>query len=891
VTTMMTTPAHQGIIKANPREERVRCDDVWDRLKRNRPSPDDAGAEARVRQLIADGNHKDAVDAAKDLHKAQPTAASEALLIDAYRARIQSLFDRNLAHEANALLDLVCERFPSARERLKGSDTSAGIHPIPLDELLRPLNDPELSEERRAAIETSLARDLVDLAALAGCAALPAEHPLRQAATALQRAFVAVTEGPVSEDALELPEISRRNPLASWKLLLRAIGSFYRGDDQACRRSLDAIKPESAPARLLPAMRAMLGGTPVELTPASTALQSSVTRDPAPLRKSLEALDAAFDTHQEAKLLKAIREATQSCRGIAPDQFERLKQHMSVRCALLEIAPDKVGNSMGGGSRHDAYFMRLLARGLEEIGEPNKIASACMTWDLFQHEAVREGWFKADGPEVATLYLHMAGVLRKLPHQLLTEMQKAVCRNDGKSPDELYFLYPEKLYQRACALDPHIESFSQWLDWVKRHRKGQAEDVAEAWHKARPTDIEPILFVMERRENRNAFHTSLQYLAKAERIDSVNPAVRRARLRLLTSGAIRHLQQQKPHLAEQKLAELQALPQSQQGDRPALLAALRFTAALIRFDSNAAQAHRAEAERLLGGKAAAGLLLAGVAGASKQTTYGMIPPLAALSKTERSALPEAVVRVTQLAKDLEINQTIPSDWLEETIKQFPRCSQSLSAAQLLTLAEFALMVRRFEFAYTVSGAGLERDAITLASFLVLRAQSMQTSGLTRWAVCASAAAQLARQRRQMDVVEKAVELLGDSPFEDLTLTLEQASEVVTKEKAERAFPTVYRPGPNYSAYLGEELCNCPKCRRERGQAVGPFEALDGDDDDLDAMLDDIEFPPGMPPEIAQAMFGEIGKAVQRGESIDSLLNRLFGPGAGFGGKRKKGRRR
>ena len=33
------------------------------------------------------------------------------------------------------------------------------------------------------------------------------------------------------------------------------------------------------------------------------------------------------------------------------------------------------------------------------------------------------------------------------------------------------------------------------------------------------------------------------------------------------------------------------------------------------------------------------------------------------------------------------------------------------------------------------------------------------------------------------------------------------------------------------------------------------------------------------------------KAVERGESLDSLLNRVFGPGAGFGGRRKKGRRR
>jgi hypothetical protein len=57
------------------------------------------------------------------------------------------------------------------------------------------------------------------------------------------------------------------------------------------------------------------------------------------------------------------------------------------------------------------------------------------------------------------------------------------------------------------------------------------------------------------------------------------------------------------------------------------------------------------------------------------------------------------------------------------------------------------------------------------------------------------------------------------------------------------------------------------------------------------MLDGMEIPPDMPPEIARMLFDETKKAVQRGESLDSLLNRVFGPEMGFGGRRKKGRRR
>jgi tetratricopeptide (TPR) repeat protein len=842
-----------------------------------------AGAEASVRQLIANGKHKAAVETAKDIHKAQATAASEALLVDAYAGRIQSLTDRNLAGEAKALLELVRDRYPSARERLNGRNGSAGIDAGRLEELVRPLNDPELSAERRAAIEAAIARETGDLAALAECAVLPSEHALRQAASALQRAFLAATGGPVGEEAVELPEVSHRSPLAPWKLLVRAIACFYRGEDEACRRYLEAIKLESAPARLVPAMRAMLGGKPVGLTAAAATLVSATTPDPGPLRKALEALEGAFNSHKDGTILKGIREAVQACRGTAPDRVERLKQHISVRCAVAGLGVDKVMAAVGGVSRHDAYFLRLFARGMEEVGDPENIAMACGAWNDFRQQAVREGWFTANGPEAATLYLHMAGVLRKLPRELLASLQKTACRQNKEAVEEIYFLYPEKLYERACALDPHFESFSQWLDWAKRGRAGQAGKVAEAWHKIRPMDIEPILLLMEEKEKRNAFHTSLQYLAKAERIDSVHPAVRRARLRLLAASVLRHLEQKKPKLAEEKLAEMGTLPQSQQGDRPAYLAALRYMVCAVRGAGDGAAAHRAEVERGLGSKAAAALLIFGVAHASKQGALEEPPPIETLGKTERAALPEAVIRVIELAKDMQTVQPVPGDWLTEMAKQFPRSSPSLNVGQLQTLAEAGLYAERFELAYAVSAAGLERGGPAEAGFLLLRAQSLPKYGAGRWAVCAVAAAELARQQRQMDVVEKALELTADSPFEDLTLTPEQASTVVQKEKAERAFPTAYRPGPDYGDFLGEALCMCPECRRARAEDDG--------DADLDASFGAMEIPPDMPPDIAKILFEETRKSAQRGESLDSLLNRLFGPGMGFGGRRKKGRRR
>src|SRR5688572_17668826 len=212
-------------------------------------------AESSVRQLIENGKEKTALDRAKDLHKACHDAASEALLIDAYVARIQALSRQNLHLEAKALLDLVRERFPAAAVRLETASHSAAARSGDLDPLLRTLADPAVPAERRAEIETLLAQNVLDVSVIASSEALPAGHPLREAAAAVEQAFTAVTTGPVTDEQIALPEVSRRSPLAPWKLLIRAIAAMHRNDDAACRQYLDAIDPVSAPARLIRVLR------------------------------------------------------------------------------------------------------------------------------------------------------------------------------------------------------------------------------------------------------------------------------------------------------------------------------------------------------------------------------------------------------------------------------------------------------------------------------------------------------------------------------------------------------------------------------------------------------------------------------------------------------------
>ena len=81
-------------------------------------------------------------------------------------------------------------------------------------------------------------------------------------------------------------------------------------------------------------------------------------------------------------------------------------------------------------------------------------------------------------------------------------------------------------------------------------------------------------------------------------------------------------------------------------------------------------------------------------------------PSRQLDKSERAALPEAVIRVCELAKDMHMIQPIPGDWLAETEKQFSRSSQSLQSGQLQTLADGGpVLASRFELTYAVPRPG------------------------------------------------------------------------------------------------------------------------------------------------------------------------------------------
>ena len=846
------------------------------------PGASDLGF-AEVERWLAQGNSKAALELAKEIHKRAGTAASEALLVKAYGARIRSLLKSGLAVEAQALLDLVKQRYPSAKSALGEVAVAVAAGRHSLDDLLSHLNDPGLGAERRAEIEATVRRELTDLNALARSPALPAEHPLRAGAIRLQTSWEAVTAGPVEDDSLELPEISRRSPLAPWKMLVRAVASFYRADDAACERWLQLIDVESAPARLVPAIRAMIArDAPPGLKAATLSLATQVAGKTGSLRWALQALDTAFPSRKRNQIIPAIQQAVAACRAASPDLLVRLCQHIAVRAQETSIQYNEIQRALGGGPRQDAYFWRLAAR-LAEGQHTIHCVPACHSWDQFRRHAVQEGWFPADSPEVAAIYLHMVDILDHIPREELRDVQRAfgdpvadmryrhrsrfMSEAEEKNFDSYYHLYPERLFARACAIDPEPELFMRWLEWARQDRSWKlAEEAAEAWKRACPKDSRPLLNLMDLAEKRGALKKALGCLEQAEGLAALNPEVRRARLRLLVATAKRHLEQRKAHLVDRDIEDLEALPQTQEGDRPAFLAALAWAVSVLRGDPESASGSLTQVAARMGSRVAAAMVVSAVADACElqnAVTERHCKLSGALDEKEPLAV--AVARACALGDDLGWPLAVPPALEERLLDELRSAGHIMDARQLRLLAEAALRLNHRQLAFAASGAGLAKDGATQARFLLLRGRALPLYEPDRRDRCFAAAAELARRQRDMGLVDEAVDCRRGQPFMGRhdpfalgpsSMSTEELNRVLNHEKQSTEFPE-FRAGKFESPF-------------DDGPDFGDDE--DDDDDDLD---DDLG--PVTPEEFAEMM---------------DQLNEILGMGERKGSrpKRRRGRR-
>jgi hypothetical protein len=850
--------------------------------------PDLESGTIQIRDLLNRGKSRPALEAAKELHKSLKSAESEALLIDAYLARVRDLLALGLEIEANALLDLVRSRHPAlALRQTELLDLQAAQGN--LDEILRPLGDPTLTKDQSGAIEAVLKRRLLDPADLADCEALPADHPLRRGAAQVTRALKAAASRPVTDEEIALPDISSRSPLAPWKLLARAIAAFHRGDDATCEQALAAIEPDSAPGRLAPLMRAMMAGKPAE-----DLLCRRICDHAEGLRRELAALDAAFKSDHPQRIPERIRRAIKACREERPDLLELLRQRVSVRAMMMNAPASVIHDALGGASRKDASFWRLFARAQEERG-PNRVLQAAMGWDRFLNHAHAESWLVAGGAEDAALYRHMAGLFTPFRHyfsdlkrqraKLLPGLNKSLMDYYRGQPEDVrraadipsngkfdfYMLYPEQLYERSCALDPQEGAFLEWLEWSRTTDAPKFEAVALAWRQALPSQPAPLVELMNEAERRGALKKALGWLEQAERLDALNPDVRRARWRILYFMAMSHLKQKKAHLVAKDLAQMESLAMAREGDRPILLVVLRWLKALLEGDEAQVETTFGEAVRLMGephALAAAMGALGRHCGMNREMAVVMSkkkwPPLT-------KAYVEAFLRVIAVMEECRMSIGLPESERDALIKLIQSGDYQADAARMVRLARSAVKAQDPILAYAAAGVGLALgDGPETAALLLLRGRSLPPALENRRDNCVLAALVQARQRRDMDLCAEALDewrhlesqwpgaLLGGAGIrkDDLRMDPRHLERVLAFERTKKAYP--HRPNfREEDCYLAD--CPCERCLEFRMGKNGRRPGLLDDDvfdEDDDVFDEDDE-------ESEEDMFGPVPKSPKR----------------------------
>ncbi|MGC8549486.1 MAG: hypothetical protein ACP5M4_07280 [Acidobacteriaceae bacterium] len=855
-------------------------------------------AAERVREMIAGRHSKAALQLAKELHKREATIESENLLVEAYCARIEDLLNLAMTVEARTLIAIVRERFPAAAPRLAYLDQEMCLLDGRLDGIVGPLGNPELASEERERIETFIRQRIDDLHALASVPSLPPEHPMRRAAAALAAKFQAVTEGPTGDDLLKLPEVSRRSPLASWKALVLAIACYHRYEDAECRKWLGAIAEDSMPARLIRPLTAMMGEQKDgDFSRAESKLVAAAGDREEALRSSLAALQAAFASTRRQPILDAIRAFSAVSLGADAALRERLRQHIAVRCIMLHIPRSAVDSVLAGPPRSDAYFYRLLARSLEESRDVESAADAVAVWEAFRGAAIREKWFTEGGIEDGVLSLHMAELVATLPLDLQADVaaRQIFAPKGGKEKSREEQSLAEVFYERACQADPGAEVFEAWLRWAKKQQSAKTADkVAERWREARVGEIQPLLHLMESAEKRNALKKALKYLEEAEAIDRLNPAVRRAKARLLISSASRHLREGKTHLVSAEIEHLLSVPEVRSGDIAALAAALRWSCAAV--DGNIAV--RQEKENELAdaiGPVTAELLLAAFIGSLQLSAKGFTPLIDA-KRTPPEELLRGAIRACLLGNWVGLSIPLLFGWTGTMIKALEQPNPSVDTAQLLVLGEAALADSAHELAYAVSSAGL-RLGTANAQFLFLRACVLPYRVSLRQKACLRAALELARRDRDTDLAGKILDYLDrwpDPTMERSPLSPELLNAILDEERQFERFPRNQRNDqPRYAAQLASQSvgsCDCPECRARRGEPVSDWDDDDEDDEEFDDSA--VEGLPGvfasivemLPPLERQRIVEMIESGADPLEVIDRIDEavRKISSRAGFG---------
>ena len=732
--------------------------------------------QAQVHDLLARKKPREAVELAKQFLKHLPGPTAEEALISAYQARVQALITSGMPQEAHALAMLARERFPAYRDQLTLLVLQTQISTGDLDGVLTELAVAEGARQR--ALENLLTCGLTDPSLLATTTCLPAEHPLRLQASLISELFSAVTSAPVSDGRLAvLDHIPRQSPLAPWKLLIRALDAFYRRADALAEANLARIPADSGPGRLVPVVRTLIGktgkvstlgtldertnGTPP--TPPSHSLESTadysfatnhlwdkVSNGHIAVQLQFDQLSHALSTKNKHTALTALKQLLPWLSTIPTSQRQIFLRTVLHHWFRNNLAPQGL---VGLLTRQENApdISRLIALTIEEEWD-----GALILWDEYLNTA-HTAHTQA---EIARILLHLADLFPADPEDVLDalgvdserEIQQMVLNG------ELPAVFDRgALLDRARAADPVPPVFRALVAHYTSRDPKRAEAEAEAWRKAYPQDLDPLLYLIQATEQRGALRKSLDFLAKAEAINRVHPAVRHSRFRLLLASAERRLKDGKPALALDDLERLAQEARANEGDMKAYMLALRWAVAYKREDTAGVERIARTLATNLNNPTLHSLILAAVSNIIK------IPRPKWSSKVPPAEAVDALARACELFRALDRPLVVPDTFLKHVEKALGESS----ASQLHALCYGGLRIGRPSLTYLAAGQGLSYEEPHLHRFLLARGKALCLATTqreyTRALQCLRVARELANRARDMEAVSEASAALNNLP--------------------------------------------------------------------------------------------------------------------------------
>jgi tetratricopeptide (TPR) repeat protein len=436
--------------------------------------------KVRVERTRKEGRYQQALDLAKQLHRAEPTAEHLELLKDTYQKRADQLHSQGYSRDAATTLEAasrIDENNAAWLSRLAAQMGRYGDIAKTLDLIAR------LKRLGGAADDPAALGGLADASIVNDKGGRDLLSPEMQADhDRVVKAFGQVEAGQDDAARETLQGVGLRSPFLEWKLLLRGLQAYYAHDDARAIENWQRLDQKRVPARLAAPFRA-------GLDPAYRAAQPAQTQQV--LRQQLDwlqgdALQAHLGTLRKAmEDRETLAPAFRAAEALLPLLRERAP-HLVGRLgrllygAILRYGPDELPRyrRVFGAPPDDPNFSRLEAVALDTGGH---WAEAHKKWQALEKEiaASPDRWPGEQGRLArAMIWQRMGDNAAQIPSKEQQKKLPRFLRELGAMPSPLK-PSAEECYQKSLSLAPDlIDAHEGLIDHLMK--AGKLKESAQA---------------------------------------------------------------------------------------------------------------------------------------------------------------------------------------------------------------------------------------------------------------------------------------------------------------------------------------------------------------------------------------------------------------------------